>query len=68
MKGDISSKEILRIGMFGTRFGCGYCRQHIFGETKIILSCLFLLKARGLEYLYFRPIIIKYHGNTCIKI
>ena len=61
MKGDISSKEILRIGMFRTPFSCGYYQQHIFCETKIILSCLFLLEAHGLEYFYYRPIIIKYH-------
>ena len=67
MKGDISSKEILRIGMFRTPFSCGYCQQHICRETKIILSCLFLLEAHGFEYLYYRPIIIKYHGNTCIN-
>ena len=34
-------------------------------ETKIILSCLFLLEAHGLE-LYYRPIRIKYHGNMHI--
>ena len=68
MEGDISSKEILRIGMFRTPFSCGYYQQHIFCKTKIILSCLFLHEAHGLEYLYYRPIIIKYHGNTCIKI
>ena len=60
-KGDISSKEILRIGMFRTPFSCGYYQQHIFCETKIILSSLFLLEAHGLEYLYYRPIIIKYY-------
>ena len=61
MKGDISSKQILRIGMFRTPFSCGYYQQHcIFCETKIILSCLFLLEAHGLEYFYYRPIVIKY--------
>ena len=40
--------------------------EHIFGKTKVILSCLFLLEAHGLE-LYYRPIRIKYHGNTYIK-
>ena len=54
--------------MFRTPFSCGYYQQqHIFGETKIILSCLFLLEAHGFEYLYYRPIIIKYDGNTCIN-
>ena len=67
MKGDISSNEILRIAMFRPPFSCVCYQQHIFCETKIILSCLFLLEAHGLEYLYYRPIIIKYHGNTCIK-
>ena len=61
MKGDISSKEILRIGLFRTPFSCGYYQQHIFCEIKIILSSLFLLEAHGLEYLYYRPIIIKYY-------
>ena len=61
MKGDISSKEILRIGMFRTPFSCGYYQQHIFCETKIILSRLLLLEAHGLEYFYYRPIVIKYH-------
>ena len=65
MKGDISSKEILRIGMLRISFSCGCYQQHIFCETKIILSCLFLLEAHGLEYLYYRPILIKYHDNTC---
>ena len=68
MKEDISSKEILRIGMFRTPFSCGYYQQHIFCETKIVLNCLFLLEAHGLEYLYYRPIIIEYHGDRCIKI
>ena len=68
MKGDFSTKEILRIGMFRTPFSCVYYQQHKFCETKIILSCLFLLEAHGLEYLYYRPIIVNYHDNTCIKI
>ena len=67
LEGKHSSKEIVRIGMFRTPFSCGYYQQHIFGETKIILSCLFLLEAHGFEYLYYRPIIIKYHGNTCVN-
>ena len=65
-EGNISSKEILWICMFRTPFSCGYYQQHIFCETKIILSCLFLLEAHGLEYLYYRPIIIKYHDNTSL--
>ena len=47
-----SSKEILRIGMFRIPFSCGYY-QYIenihLARTKIILSCLFLLEAHGLE-------------------
>ena len=67
-EGRHSSKEILRIGMFRTPFSCGYYQQqHILGETKIILSCLFLLEAHGFEYLCYRPIIIKYDSNTCIN-
>ena len=63
-----SSKEILRIGMFRTPFSCGYYQYtenvHL-ARTKLILSCLFLLEAHGLE-LYYRPIRIKYHGNMHI--
>ena len=63
-----SSKEILRIGMFRIPFSCGYyqCTENIhLARTKIILSCLFLLEAHGLELYYFRSIRIKYHGDTC---
>ena len=63
-----SSKEILRIGMFRTPFSCGYYQYteniHL-ARAKLILSCLFLLEAHGLE-LYYRPIRIKYHGNMHI--
>ena len=63
MKGDISSKEILRIGMFRTPFSCGYYQYteniHVhLARTKIILSCLFLHEAHGLD-LYYRPIYIE---------
>lgn len=51
-----SSKEILKIGMFRTPFSCGYYQYteniHLV-RTKIILSCLFLLEAYGLELLYY---------------
>ena len=60
------SKEILRIGMFRTPFSRGHhqCTKNIhLARAKIILSCLFLVEARRLE-LYYRPIRIKYHGDT----
>ena len=64
-----SSKEILRIAMFRTPFSCGYYQYteniHL-ARTKIILSCLFLLEAHGLELYYYRSIRIKYYGDTCI--
>ena len=64
-----SSKEILRIGMFRSPFSCGYYQYteniHL-ARNKIILSCLFLLEAHGLELYYYRSIRIKYHGDTCI--
>ena len=56
-----SSKEILRIGMFRTPFSCGfyqYTENTHLARTKIILCCLFLLEAHGLE-LYYRPIYIE---------
>ena len=58
MKGDISSKEILRIGMFRIPFSCGYYEynENIHLARTIILSCLFLLEAQGLELYYYRSI------------
>ena len=48
--------------MFRTPFSCGYY-QYIenihLARTKIILNCLFLLEAHGLE-LYYRPFLVRY--------